>query len=201
MRRSARNTLWGSAAGCRNLKSGHEDFEDRHEAGRLLAQALLAYAVAPMLVVLGLRAGGVPVAFEVARRLRAPLDVCVVRKLGVPGQEELAMGAVAAGDTVVVNREVIDSLGISDEVIKTAAEREASEVARRERMDRDGRDRLEVGGRTILLIYDGLATGATMAAAVLAMRQQNPANIVVAAPAGALHHRGDQAHGGRSRLP
>jgi putative phosphoribosyl transferase len=160
-------------------------FGDRHEAGRLLAERLLAYAGRPDVVVLGLARGGVPVAFEVAQRLRALLDVCVVRKLGVPGQEELAMGAVATGGTIVINREVVDSLRIPGEIIDAAARREAYEVVRREQRYRDGRERLELRNRTVILIDDGLATGATMAAAVLAVREEKPATIVVAAPVGA----------------
>ena len=160
-------------------------FMDRYEAGRLLAESLVAYANRSDVVVLGLARGGVPVAFEVARRLRAPLDVCVVRKLGVPGQEELAMGAVSADGTIVINREVVEAYRIPDEVIESAADREASEVERRERSYRGGRDRIAVRGRTVILVDDGLATGATMAAAVMTIREESPAKIVVAVPVGA----------------
>src|SRR4051794_11785844 len=160
-------------------------FMDRYEAGRLLAESLVAYANRSDVVVLGLARGGVPVAFEVARRLSAPLDVCVVRKLGVPGQEELAMGAVASDGTIVINREVVEAYQIPDEIIESVANRQASEVERRERSYRAGRDRIAVRGKTVVLVDDGLATGATMAAAVLAMREESPAKIVVAVPVGA----------------
>jgi putative phosphoribosyl transferase len=160
-------------------------YQNRYEAGKLLGEELAGYAERPDVLVLGLARGGVPVAFEVARRLRVPFDVCLVRKLGVPSQPELAMGAVAAGGPVVVNRDVTDSLGISDAVIESAAEQERREIGRRERLYRDGRRRLDLTGRTVILVDDGLATGATMVAAVRAARQQSPARVVVAAPVGA----------------
>jgi predicted phosphoribosyltransferase len=135
-------------------------------------------------VVLALPRGGVPVAFEVAHALDAPLDVFVVRKLGVPRHEELAMGAIATGGARVLNDEVVDRLGITPAVIELVAAREAAEVARREHLYRGDRPAPDVAGRTVILVDDGLATGATMRAAVSAVRQQSPATIVVAVPTG-----------------
>jgi predicted phosphoribosyltransferase len=135
-------------------------------------------------VVLALPRGGVPVAFAVAHALDAPLDVFVVRKLGVPRHEELAMGAIATGGARVLNDEVVDRLGITPAVIESVATREAAEVARREHLYRGDRPAPDVAGRTVILVDDGLATGATMRAAVSAVRQQSPATIVVAVPTG-----------------
>jgi len=160
-------------------------FRNRHEAGRLLGERLRQYAGQPDVVVLGLPRGGVPVAFEVARFLGAPLDVCVVRKLGVPGHEELAMGAVAQGGLAIVNREIVEPLRIPQSVISTVADREAEEVVRREKLYRGDRPPLDVEGRTVILVDDGLATGATMAVAAMALRYHDPKKIVVAAPVGA----------------
>jgi predicted phosphoribosyltransferase len=137
-------------------------------------------------VVLALPRGGVPVASEVARTLNAPLDVFVVRKLGAPGQEELAMGAIASGGLRVVNWEVVRGLGISDGQIEEASEREIQELRRRELQYRGARDPINVRGRTVILVDDGLATGSTMRAAVAALRQQAPQRVVVAVPVGAL---------------
>lgn len=158
---------------------------DRTEAGERLASKLASYASRSDVVVLALPRGGVPVAFEVARRLRAPLDVFVVRKLGVPGHEELAMGAIASGGTRVINQEVVRQLGISTSTIEQVASREALELSRREREYRGDRPPLPVRGRTVLLVDDGLATGSTMMAAIEALRRQNPAGIIVAAGVGA----------------
>ena len=133
-------------------------------------------------LVLALPRGGVPVAFEVARALRAPLDIFLVRKLGVPGQEELAMGAIASGGVRVVNEDVVRHLGITPEVIDAVAAREQGELERRERAYRDERPAPDVRGRTVILVDDGLATGSTMRAAALALRQQGPARVVVAVP-------------------
>jgi erythromycin esterase-like protein/predicted phosphoribosyltransferase len=155
---------------------------DRREAGRRLAEKLRAYADRPDVIVLALPRGGVPVAYQVARALHAPLDVFVVRKLGVPGYEELAMGAVATGGVRVLNRQVVERLGIPDSMIDTVAARELRELARRERLYRDGRPPPEIAGRTAILVDDGLATGATMYAAIEALRRQKPARIVVAVP-------------------
>ena len=157
-------------------------FRDRREAGRLLAAKLTAYANRPDVIVLALPRGGVPVADEVARALGAPLDVFVVRKLGVPGSEELAMGAVATGGVRVLNDQLVNRLGIPDHLIDGVAVREGQELARRERLYRGGRPLLDVRDRTVILVDDGLATGATMHAAIAALRQLHPARIVVAVP-------------------
>jgi len=159
-----------------------ERFRDRREAGRLLAAKLSAYANRPDVVVLALPRGGVPVAAEVARALGAPLDVFVVRKLGVPGHEEFAFGAIATGGVRVLNEDVVRALQIPDRVIDAVAAREQEELARRERVYRGDRPPLDVRGRTVILVDDGLATGATMHAAIRALRQQQPARIVVAVP-------------------
>src|SRR4030081_2895635 len=159
-----------------------ELFRDRREAGRLLAEKLAAYANRPDVLVLALPRGGVPVGYEVARALSAPLDVFVVRKLGGPGYEELAMGAVATGGVRVLNDQLVERLGIPEDMIDAVAARERQELARRERLYRGGRPPPDVRGRTVILVDDGLATGATMHAAVQALRQQNPARIVVAVP-------------------
>ena len=157
-------------------------FRDRRDAGRLLAEKLAAYATRPDVLVLALPRGGVPVAYEVAHRLGAPLDVFVVRKLGVPGHEELAMGAVATGGVRVLNDQLVEQLGIPDQMIDAVAARERQELARRERLYRGGRPPPDVRGRTVILVDDGLATGATMYAAIEALRKQNPGRIVVAVP-------------------
>jgi predicted phosphoribosyltransferase len=159
-------------------------FRDRRDAGCLLAARLAAYTHRPDVIVLALPRGGVPVAYEVARALDAPLDVFVVRKLGVPGHEELAMGAVATGGVRVLNEPVVQSLRIPGHVIDAVAAREEEELRRRERLYRADRPPSDVRGRTVILIDDGLATGATMQAAVEALRQQEPARIVVAVPTG-----------------
>jgi predicted phosphoribosyltransferase/pimeloyl-ACP methyl ester carboxylesterase len=159
-------------------------FYDRRDAGRRLAEALHDYAGRSDLLVLALPRGGVPVAYEVAQALHAPLDVVVVRKLGVPGQEELAMGAIASGGVRVVNDDVVRALEVQPEMIAEVAEREWPELLRRERAYRGDRPPLPVEGRTVLLIDDGLATGSTMRAAVSALRQLGPRKIVVAVPVG-----------------
>jgi putative phosphoribosyl transferase len=160
-------------------------YRNRADAGRALARRLAHYADRPDVLVLALPRGGVPVAYEVARALHAPLDVFLVRKLGVPGQEELAMGAIASGGVRVLNEEVVRVLQIPDEVIDSVAESEWRELERREREYRDDRPLPEVHGRTVILIDDGLATGSTMRAAVAALRQQGPARLVVAVPVAA----------------
>jgi len=157
-------------------------FRDRREAGRRLADHLLEYRGRPDVLVLGLPRGGVPVAFEVARALHASLDVLVVRKLGLPGHEELAMGAIASGGILVLNPEVIEALGVPMALIRSAAAREQAELERRERLFRDGRSAADPAGRTVILVDDGLATGATMRAAIKALRERNAAAIVVAVP-------------------
>jgi putative phosphoribosyl transferase len=160
-------------------------YRDRLEAGRILATKLTAYADRKDVVVLALPRGGVPVAFEVAKALQAPLDVFVVRKLGVPGHEELAMGAIATGGMYVVNEHVVHMLAIPDSVIEEVAEREQKELERREQLYRDDLPPPDVRDRTIILVDDGLATGSTMRAAVAALRKQHPAHIVVAVPVAA----------------
>jgi putative phosphoribosyl transferase len=160
-------------------------FADRYEAGRVLAEMLSIYAGRSDVVVLGLPRGGVPVAFEVARALGAPLDVFLVRKLGAPGHEELAMGAIASGGAVVLNGEAIEGLRITPEEIDEAIERERRELDRRERIYRRDRSAVEVAGKIVIVADDGLATGSTMRAAVAALRTRKPAAIVVAAPTAA----------------
>jgi predicted phosphoribosyltransferase len=169
--------------GSRSVNTGR--FRDRRDAGRLLASKLTRYANRPDVLVLALPRGGVPVAYEVAQALGAPLEVFLVRKLGVPGHEELAMGAVATGGVRVLNHQVVAGLGISDEVIDAVTAREQQELARREGLYRGDRPPPDVRGRTVILVDDGLATGASMHAAIKAMRALQPARIVVAVPAAA----------------
>jgi putative phosphoribosyl transferase len=159
-------------------------FRDRQDAGRRLAEKLRGYA-GTAAVVLALPRGGVPVAAEVAARLDLPLDVFIVRKLGVPGYAELAMGAIASGGVRVLNEDVVRDLGIPEQAIDKVAQAEAAEVARREIAYRGARPPQDVGGRTVILVDDGLATGATMRAAVEALRARRAARIVVAVPVGA----------------
>jgi predicted phosphoribosyltransferase len=159
-------------------------FRDRREAGRFLAGKLTSYTNRPNVLVLGLPRGGVPVAFEVARALHAPLDVFLVRKLGVPGHEELAMGAIASGGIRVLNKDAVRALRVPSDVIEAVAAEERQELERRERSYRGDRPAPNVRGRTIILIDDGLATGSTMRAAIAALRLQRPARIVVAVPVG-----------------
>jgi predicted phosphoribosyltransferase len=160
-------------------------FRDRTEAGAVLAHWLRRYADRDGVIVLALPRGGVPVGFEVAGALRAPLDVFVVRKLGVPWHPELAMGAIAAGGVRVLNDDVISALRISDDVIEGVAAEETDELQRREGAYRDGRPRPEIRGKIVILVDDGLATGSTMRAAVAAVRELGPARVVVAVPVGA----------------
>lgn len=157
-------------------------FRDRSDAGRQLAQRLGRYAHRPDVLVLALPRGGVPVAFEVARALQAPLDVFLVRKLGLPGHEELAMGAIASGGVRVLNDEVVDGLAISDWMLDVVTARELQELARRETLYRGGRAPTVVRGRTIILVDDGIATGSTVRAAIKTLRQRRAERIVVAAP-------------------
>jgi predicted phosphoribosyltransferase len=159
-------------------------FPNRTEAGRLLAEKLLKYAGRPDVIVLGLPRGGVPVAFEVAQRLGVPLDVFIVRKLGVPGFEELAAGAIASGGVRVLNEDVMRAVPNAEKVIESVTARETAELERREQSYRDGRPAPELGGRVVILVDDGLATGATMRAAVAALRQREVAKIVAAVPVG-----------------
>jgi len=159
-------------------------FKDRNQAGALLAERLVAlgYDRQPNLLVFGLPRGGVPVAFQVARRLGAPLDVWVVRKLGIPGHEELAMGAIASGGGRVLNQEIVDSLQVSADTLAAVEQQQRAELQRRERLYRGNRPFPDLKGKTVLLVDDGLATGATMKAAIAAARQHHPARLVVAVP-------------------
>jgi putative phosphoribosyl transferase len=160
-------------------------FENRAEAGEKLATKLSRYANRPDVVVLALPRGGVPVAYQVARALRAPLDVFIVRKLGVPGCEELAMGAIATGGVRVMNEDVTRHFDFPQIVIDSIAQREAAEMRRRERLYRGNRPAPNVRGRTVILVDDGLATGSTMRAAAVALRQMRPAKVIVAVPVAA----------------
>ena len=160
-------------------------FRDRKEAGQRLAADLSEYANRPDVLVLALPRGGVPVAYEVARALNVPMDIFLVRKLGVPGREELAMGAIATGGMRVLNEDVVNYLRVPDEVIDAVAAKELRELERRERAYRGDRPPTDVRGKTVILIDDGLATGSTMRAAAAALRQQQPARIVVAVPVSA----------------
>ena len=159
-------------------------FPNRAEAGRLLGLKLSKYAGGDDVIVLGLPRGGVPVAYEVAQALRVPLDVFIVRKLGVPGFEELAVGAIASGGVRVLNDDVVRALPNANEIIEAVTQREIAEMQRREDQYRDSRPPPQIENRTVILIDDGLATGATMRAAVKALRQRGAAKIVVAVPVG-----------------
>ncbi|MFW6082525.1 MAG: phosphoribosyltransferase [Chloroflexota bacterium] len=158
------------------------EFADRGEAGQELARELSGYEGREDVVVLGLPRGGVPVAFEVAKELQAPLDVFVVRKLGVPGNPELAMGAIASGGIRVVNDHVVRSMNISDDAFERVADEERTKLEERERTYRGARPGIKLQGKTVLLVDDGLATGATMRAAVRALREHQPDEVVVAVP-------------------
>ncbi len=159
-------------------------FRDRREAGDVLAEKLSSYRDRTDLLVLGLARGGVPVGAQVATALGAPLDVFLVRKLGVPQWQELAMGALASGGGVVINDSLVRSLGITDEQVQSALERETEELHRRERAYRGGRPPVDVAGKTVILVDDGIATGASMLAAVRAVRANGPLQVVVAVPVG-----------------
>ena len=162
-----------------------QPFTNRAEAGELLAARFSALANRNDVIVLGLPRGGVPVGYEVAKALGVALDVFVVRKLGVPGHEELAMGAIASGDVRLVNHDVVDALGIPESVIDRVAAREHIELERREQLYRGSRPLTPLANKTVILVDDGLATGSTMRAAVTAVRHQQPATIIVAVPVGA----------------
>ncbi|WP_207546575.1 erythromycin esterase family protein [Mycobacterium mantenii] len=164
-------------------RSPRRVFRDRREAGQVLANLLTAYRDRPDVIVLGLARGGLPVAWEVAAALHAPLDAFIVRKLGAPGHEEFAVGALASGGRVVVNDDVVRGLRITPQQLRLIAEREGRELIRREAAYRDGRPPVEVAGKTVILVDDGLATGASMLAAVQALREAEPAQIVMAVPA------------------
>ena len=160
-------------------------FANRMSAGRLLAKKLEAYANRSDVIVLALPRGGVPVAYEVAYALNAPLDVFLVRKLGVPGHEELAMGAIASGNVRVLNNDIMNYLGIPDDLIDQVAVREQHELERREKLYRGSYPPVAITNRTVIVIDDGLATGSTMRAAVNALKKMRPARIIVAAPVAA----------------
>jgi putative phosphoribosyl transferase len=163
-------------------QSGRTRFRNRTEAGRILARSLEDYADRDDVIVLALPRGGVPVGYEVAKALGAPLDVFVVRKVGVPGHEELAMGAIASGGLLVLDERVVQALGISRQEVERTVAAELRELERRETAYRGDRDPPELEGKTVILVDDGLATGSTMRAAALAVRQLRPARIVVAVP-------------------
>ena len=165
-------------------RNARRTFRDRREAGRVLAEALTPYRGEDNLVVLGLARGGVPVGWEVAAALQAPLDVFLVRKLGVPQWQELAMGALASGGAMVINDSLVKNLGISDEQLQEAIDRETEELNRREQAYRGDRPPADVEGKTVILVDDGIATGASMLAAVRAIRAAKPAQVVVAVPVG-----------------
>ncbi|MBW4489863.1 MAG: phosphoribosyltransferase [Trichocoleus desertorum ATA4-8-CV12] len=160
-------------------------FQNRTEAGQALAALLTQYGERDDVLVLGLPRGGVPVAFEIATALHAPLDIFLVRKLGVPSHEELAMGAIASGDVRVLNQDVVEMQQISDTTLEQVTQSEKQELERREHLYRGDRPALPIQEQTVILVDDGLATGATMRAAVMAVRQQQPQEIVVAVPVGA----------------
>jgi putative phosphoribosyl transferase len=160
-------------------------FNDRTEAGRVLASKLTKYKNDPNTVVLALPRGGVPVAYEIGKALGLPIDAFVVRKLGVPGHEEFAMGAIASGDVRYINQNVIGQLHIPREVVNAVSRKEQEELRRREQLYRGHRRPVEVSGKTVILVDDGLATGASMRAAITALKQHKPGRIVVAVPAAA----------------
>jgi predicted phosphoribosyltransferase len=170
-------------------------FQDRSDAGRFLAKKLIHHANDPSLLVLALPRGGVPVALEIAQQLNAALDVFVVRKLGVPGYEELAMGAVASGGVHVLNEEILQRLNIPESAVEAVRQQEEIELERAEASFRGGREPAEIEGHTIILVDDGLATGAGMRAAVRALRQKRPAYLTAAVPIGSKdtcdHFRGE----------
>jgi predicted phosphoribosyltransferase len=163
-----------------------EPFRDRKQAGELLGQELAQrFGERDDVLVLALPRGGVPVAYEVAQALHAPLDVFIVRKLGVPGHEELAMGAIASGDVLVLNDEVLAQLRVPQRAIDAVAAHERQELARRERSYRGSKPTLDVRGRTVIIVDDGLATGSTMRAALHALRRMGPREVIVAVPVAA----------------
>jgi len=164
-------------------------FRDRYDAGTTLARELSAFADDPNAIVLALPRGGVPVGYEVATYLHLPLDVYVVRKLGVPGHEELAMGAIAGDGSCVIDRRLVAELNIPIQLIEKVVDREVAELQRRQAAYRDGRPERHLAGRTVILVDDGLATGSSMYAAVSAVREQQPASVVVAVPVGAADTR------------
>ncbi len=165
-------------------RTSRRSFRDRREAGRVLAEELASYRDKDGLLVLGLARGGVPVGWEVAAALHAALDVFLVRKLGVPQWSELAMGALASGGVVVMNENVLSSLGVTDEQVRAVIDRETAELNRREHAYRGGRPVADPHGKTVILVDDGIATGASMLAAVRAVRATGPESVIVAVPVG-----------------
>ncbi|KTD61757.1 phosphoribosyltransferase [Legionella spiritensis] len=163
-----------------------DKYSNRREAGKFLAKQLSDYANDPDVIVLALPRGGVPVAYEVAKALSVPLDVYIVRKLGVPGHEELAMGALASGGTMIFNEEIINTLFISEDAINQVIQAEENELKRREQIYRGKRPFPDLSNKTIILVDDGIATGATMRAAINGLYKQNPARIIIAVPVAAL---------------
>ncbi|KTD04655.1 phosphoribosyltransferase [Legionella feeleii] len=163
-----------------------DKFSDRYEAGKVIATQLKDYANKPDVIVLALPRGGVPVGYEIAKALALPLDVFIVRKLGVPGHEELAMGAIATGGTTIFNEEIIDDLHISQSTIELILQSEREELKRREIRYRDNMPPPNLQGKTVILVDDGIATGATMRAAIKAILQHKPASIILAVPVIAL---------------
>ena len=166
---------------------GIQGFRDRQEAGRALAEQLQQYAGRPDVIILALPRGGVPVGYEIAQALHVPLDLLVVRKLGVPGHEELAMGAIASGGIRVLHETVIQALGLSPSIIDRVSREEEDELLRREHAYRGQRPTPPLEGRIVVLVDDGLATGSTMRAAIAAVRQRRPAQVIVAVPVAAQH--------------
>jgi putative phosphoribosyl transferase len=167
------------------MKTDYFQFSNRTTAGQQLADSLLFYADRPDVLVLGLPRGGLPVAYEVARVLHAPLDICLVRKLGVPGQPEVAMGAIASGGVRVLNDDVITGLKISQQDIEKVAVRELKELQRRDRAYRRDRPQPDIANRTVILVDDGIATGSSMRSAIIALKPQHPAALIVAIPVAA----------------
>ena len=161
-------------------------FKDRRDAGRKLAQKLSAYANRSDVIVLALPRGGVPVAYEVALALNAPLDIFIVRKLGVPGHEELAMGAIATGGVRVINQDIVRTLNVPQGLIEVVVKQELKELERRERLYRGDQSPREIRDHTVILIDDGLATGASMHAAIMGLRAKDPARLVIAVPTAPL---------------
>jgi putative phosphoribosyl transferase len=167
------------------MKTDYFQFLNRTVAGQQLAESLLLYADHPDVLVLGLPRGGLPVAHEVARVLHAPLDICLVRKLGVPGQPEVAMGAIASGGVRVLNDDVVTGLQISQQDIEKVAVRELKELQRRDRAYRGDRPQPDIANRTVILVDDGMATGSSMRSAIAALKPQHPAALIVAIPVAA----------------
>lgn len=164
-------------------------YKDRYEAGGILAEHLIELTKKPNTIVLGLPRGGVPVAYEIATRLSLPLDIFIVRKLGVPGYKELAMGAIASGDTVIFNESIMQELNIDKAALQSVIEEERIDLLRREKRYRGNRPPPSLQGKTIILVDDGIATGSSIRAAIEALNQQKPASLIVAVPVAACATR------------